>query len=79
VTVAPVDSPRSIPAGDLQQIAEDEIPGTPIEIAESLPEALEEARGWAMRAEGRAVLVVGSVLLAGEAIAFARSEGWGAA
>ncbi|MBS3181279.1 bifunctional folylpolyglutamate synthase/dihydrofolate synthase [Leucobacter manosquensis] len=79
VTVAPVDSPRSIPADDLQQIAEDEIPGTPIEIAESLPEALEEARGWAMRAEGRAVLVVGSVLLAGEAIAFARSEGWGAA
>ncbi|WP_200328856.1 folylpolyglutamate synthase/dihydrofolate synthase family protein [Leucobacter sp. L43] len=79
VTVAPVDSPRSIPAGDLQQIAEDEIPGTPIEIAESLPEALEEARGWAMRAEGRAVLVVGSVLLAGEAIEFARSEGWGAA
>lgn len=79
VTVTPVDSPRSIPAGDLQQIAEDEIPGTPIEIAESLPEALEEARGWAMRAEGRAVLVVGSVLLAGEAIAFARSEGWGAA
>ncbi|MEV8338879.1 folylpolyglutamate synthase/dihydrofolate synthase family protein [Leucobacter sp. NPDC077196] len=79
VTVTPVDSPRSTSAVELQQLAEEEIPGTPIEIADSLPEALDEARGWAMRADGRAVLVVGSVLLAGEAIAFARAEGWGAA
>lgn len=79
VTVTPVDSPRSTTAEELKRIAEEEIPGTPIELADSLPEALAEARGWAMRAEGRAVLVVGSVLLAGEAIAFARSEGWSAA
>ncbi|KTR85814.1 bifunctional folylpolyglutamate synthase/dihydrofolate synthase [Leucobacter chromiiresistens] len=79
VTVTPVDSPRSTTSEELKRIAEDEIPGTPIELADSLPEALAEARGWAMRAEGRAVLVVGSVLLAGEAIAFARSEGWSVA
>ncbi|MEJ6489200.1 Mur ligase family protein [Leucobacter sp. USCH14] len=79
VTVTPVDSPRSASPDDLRRIAEDEIPGTPIELADSLPEALEEARGWAMRSDGRAVLVVGSVVLVGEAIAFARSEGWSAA
>ena len=79
VTVTPVDSPRSMSSDDLRRVAEDEIPGTPIELADSLPEALEEARGWAMRAEGRAVLVVGSVLLAGEAIAFGRAEGWSVA
>ena len=79
VTVTPVDSPRSTGAGPLGELAEQEIPGTPIELAGSLPEALEEARGWAARGEGRAVLVVGSVLLAGEAIAYARSEGWGTA
>lgn len=79
VTLTPVDSPRSTPILDLQDMAEAEIPGTPIEIADSLPEALDEARGWAARADGRAVLVVGSVLLAGEAISFSRAEGWGIA
>ncbi|UOQ58513.1 Mur ligase family protein [Leucobacter allii] len=79
VTVTPVDSPRSLGQSELRALAEEEIPGTPVEVAQSLPEALEEARAWAQRAEGRAVLVVGSVLLAGEAIAHARSAGWGAA
>lgn len=79
VTVTPVDSPRSTAAETLLTVAEDTIPDTPIELALSLPEALDEARGWAERAEGRAVLVVGSVLLVGEAISHARAEGWGAA
>lgn len=79
VTLTPVDSPRSTDAGELRAIAEDAIPDTPIEVAESLPEALDEARAWAERAEGRAVLVVGSVLLVGEAIAHSRAEGWGTA
>lgn len=79
VTVTPVDSPRTTSGDELRELAEAEIPGTPIEVAESLPEALDEARAWAARADGRAVLVVGSVLLAGEAIAFARAEGWGIA
>jgi dihydrofolate synthase/folylpolyglutamate synthase len=79
VTLTPVDSTRSTDAGELREIAEEAIPDTPIEVAESLPEALDEARAWAERAEGRAVLVMGSVLLAGEAIAHSRSEGWGIA
>lgn len=79
VTVTPVESPRSLDASALREIAEEAIPDTPIEVADSLPEALDEARAWAGRAEGRGVLVVGSVLLAGEAIAHARAEGWGIA
>ncbi|MBL3700315.1 bifunctional folylpolyglutamate synthase/dihydrofolate synthase [Leucobacter luti] len=79
VTLTPVDSPRSVAAAELAAIADTEVPGTPVEIAESLPEALDEARAWAGRASGRGVLVVGSVILAGEAIAFARAEGWGSA
>jgi dihydrofolate synthase/folylpolyglutamate synthase len=79
VTVTPVESPRSIDPTALREVAEDAIPDTPVEVADSLPEALDEARAWAARGEGRAVLVVGSVLLAGEAIAHARSEEWGIA
>ncbi|MBK0421331.1 bifunctional folylpolyglutamate synthase/dihydrofolate synthase [Leucobacter sp. CSA2] len=77
VTLTRVDSPRSADPSDLLSVAAESIPDTPIEIADSLPEALDEARAWAARAEGRAVLVAGSVVLAGEAIEFARAEGWG--
>ena len=79
VTVTPVESPRSIDADAMQTLAAEAIPDTPIEVAHGLPEALDEARAWAERAEGRAVLVVGSVLLVGEAIAHSRAEGWGIA
>ncbi|UOQ60939.1 bifunctional folylpolyglutamate synthase/dihydrofolate synthase [Leucobacter rhizosphaerae] len=79
VTVTPVESPRSLDPEVLHDVAVDAIPDTPIEVAESLPEALDLARAWAGRSDGRAVLVVGSVLLVGEAIAFSRSEGWGIA
>lgn len=76
VTLTPVASPRSSDPEALRDLAETEIPDTPIEVAHSLPEALEDARDWASGNSGRAVLVVGSVLLAGEAIAIAREEGW---
>ncbi|MHA3722419.1 bifunctional folylpolyglutamate synthase/dihydrofolate synthase [Leucobacter sp. HY1910] len=76
VTLTPVASPRSSDVEALYALAETEIPGTPIEVAHSLPEALDAAYAWAAGAGGRAVLVVGSVVLAGEAIDFARSEGW---
>lgn len=79
VFLTPVDSPRSTDAEQLRELAEDAIPETHIELAQSLPEALDVARAWASGANGRAVLVVGSVLLAGEAIALAQTEGWGAA
>lgn len=77
VYLAPVDSPRGLPANELAEIASEALRELPVEVAGSLPEALDVARAWAGRAEGRAVLVVGSVLLAGEAIAHAKAEGWG--
>ncbi|MBO1902626.1 bifunctional folylpolyglutamate synthase/dihydrofolate synthase [Leucobacter weissii] len=79
VTLVPVESSRALPVERLAEIAEDRIPDLPVARAETVHEALEVARDWAGRAEGRAVLVTGSVLLAGEAIAHARAEGWGSA
>lgn len=79
VYLAPVASPRGMPAGELAALGADALEGLPVEVADSAAEAIEVARGWATRAEGRAVLVAGSVLLAGEAIAHARAEGWGIA
>ncbi len=79
VYVTPVDSPRTLPLDELVTTAVQEFGDTPVERAESLAEALDTARAWAARATGRAVLVAGSVLLAGEAIAHSRSEGWGLA
>ncbi|MFC7765292.1 bifunctional folylpolyglutamate synthase/dihydrofolate synthase [Leucobacter soli] len=77
VYAVPVDSPRSLPVDDVVDLAEGAFLDVPVEPAESLTEALEVAREWAVRDRRRAVLVVGSVLLAGEAIALSRSEGWG--
>lgn len=79
VILTPVGSPRSLDAAQLEELAGDALPEVPVEIAGSLPEALDVARAWAARGEKRAVLVAGSVLLAGEAIAFSRAEGWGIA
>lgn len=79
VFVTAVDSPRALPVEELAVIAESAIPDTPIEELASLPLALERARSWAGESNSRAVLVVGSVLLAGEAITHSRSENWGTA
>lgn len=79
VFLTQVDSPRSLSTDELADLAESALTDLTVELSESLPEALEVARAWAERAEGRAVLVTGSVVLAGEAIAWARAEGWGAA
>ncbi|UTX54558.1 bifunctional folylpolyglutamate synthase/dihydrofolate synthase [Leucobacter aridicollis] len=79
VFVTAVDSPRSLPVDELASIAESAIPDTPVEELASLPLALERARSWAGESNTRAVLVVGSVLLAGEALTHSRSEKWGTA
>lgn len=78
-TLVPVDSPRSMDVDQLADVAESIAPSAPITVADSLDEALEVARDWAAGGEGRAVLVAGSVLLAGEALALSRAEGWGTA
>lgn len=79
VYLTPVDSERTTTADALAELGADALGEVPVSVTESLPQALDLARGWASRGDGRAVLVVGSVLLAGEAIAFARAEGWAVA
>lgn len=79
VYVTAVDSPRSLSPATLAELAEDTIHDTVIEKHDTLPLALAEARAWAEGAENRAVLVAGSVLLAGEALATSRVEKWGIA
>lgn len=74
--LTPVASPRTIDAGELSMLAEALHHEFPVAVAESLHDALEGAREWARQGDGRAVLVAGSVVLAGEAIAYAREEGW---
>ncbi len=79
VILTAVDSPRSLDASGLAELADGVIEGVPLEVVDALPGALDTARAWAAEAGGRAVLVAGSVLLAGEAVAHARAEGWGIA
>jgi len=79
VFLTAVDSPRTRDADELAGTASAALEGVPYEAIRSLPEALDVARSWAAAVEGRAVLVAGSVILAGEAIAHSRSEGWGIA
>jgi len=42
----------------------------------NIVDAIEAARAWAAEGEKRAIVVAGSILLGGEAIALARMEGW---
>ncbi len=79
IFLAPVASPRSLVEAQLSELAASIERDGITEVAGSLAEALDAARSWAEQAEGRAVLVAGSVLLAGEAILHARDEGWGIA
>lgn len=79
IALVPVESPRSMAVDELSAIAAGVAHDAPLETAPSLAAALDGARSWAAGGDGRAVLVTGSVLLAGEAISFAREEGWGIA
>lgn len=77
--LAPIDSTRSLDVEDLYQIADGFERDGFTEVSQSLVEALDSAREWAQQGDGRAVLVTGSVLLAGEAIRCSLDEGWGIA
>lgn len=74
--LTPVGSPRSVGQEELERLAAPRSPELPTQVCGSLHEALTAARDWASEAEGRAVLVAGSVLLAGEAMTYAKDEGW---
>lgn len=58
-----VRSPRALSAGDLAAMIRAQSPNLPVEIADSLDEAIIQARGGAGR-----ILIAGSLFLAGEAL-----------
>jgi dihydrofolate synthase/folylpolyglutamate synthase len=42
----------------------------------NIVDATDAAREWAAEGEKRAIVIAGSIVLGGEAIALARAEGW---
>ncbi len=72
-----VTAPTSDRARDADAVADlVEAAELPVTVHPDLADAAEAAREWAAASERRAVLVVGSVVLAGEAIALAAEEDW---
>lgn len=78
--LVPVESPRSLTAAQLAELAPQlvtaKLPESAITVAENCYLGFEQARDWAAAAAQRGVLVAGSVLLAGTALDVAESEGW---
>lgn len=72
-----VTEPASDRATDADALADlVERAGAPVAVFPELQSAAEAARAWAQNGEGRAVIIAGSVVLAGEAIALADAEDW---
>ncbi len=68
------NSPRALDADSLADLVE--ATGRRATVTSSLSEAADAAREWAATSDRRAVLITGSVLLAGEALTLAREENW---
>lgn len=68
------ESPRASDAEGLADLVE--VRGIPVSAHPAADEALDLARRWAAEEDRRAVLIAGSIVLAGEAISYAESEGW---
>ncbi|HAQ60239.1 MAG TPA: dihydrofolate synthase [Microbacterium sp.] len=72
-----VTAPDSDRANDPDALAElVEAAGLHASVHRDLEEAAESARAWAAPSDRRAVVIAGSVVLAGEAMALADAEGW---
>lgn len=70
-------SPASDRAEDAERLADlAEGRGLPVTVHGDLAQAAEAARAWAAAADRRAVVIAGSVVLAGEALALANAEDW---
>lgn len=74
--LTPINSERSLTEDALWAYADECFAGVTNTVADSVADALATARQWAGEQDGRGVLVIGSVLLAGEAISVAKAEGW---
>ncbi|WP_156759658.1 bifunctional folylpolyglutamate synthase/dihydrofolate synthase [Microbacterium karelineae] len=68
------DSERSAPADEVADAAEEL--GLRPTVHANIAEAMDAAREWAEEGERRAIVVAGSIVLGGEAIALARVEEW---
>ncbi|MDX2375501.1 bifunctional folylpolyglutamate synthase/dihydrofolate synthase [Microbacterium sp. LRZ72] len=72
-----VTSPDSDRADDPEHLADlIEATGARASVHRDLEDAVESARAWAAASDSRAVIVTGSVVLAGEAIVLAQRAGW---
>lgn len=70
-------APDSDRAADPDAVADlVEAAGTPVTVHRDLAEAAEAAREWAAASDRRAVVIAGSVVLAGEALQLAAEEDW---
>lgn len=74
VFVTEPDSERALDADALADLVE--AAGLRASVHPNLDDAAESARDWAAEAPRRAVIIVGSVVLAGEAIRLAEDEDW---
>jgi dihydrofolate synthase/folylpolyglutamate synthase len=70
-------APDSERAGDPETLADlVEATGVPVTVHHDLSDAAEAAREWAASSERRAVIIAGSVVLAGEALRLAAEQDW---
>ncbi len=70
-------APESDRANDADRIADlAELAGLPVTVHQGVSDAAEAARAWAAASDRRAVVIAGSVVLAGEALALAAAEDW---
>ncbi|HYJ49437.1 MAG TPA: folylpolyglutamate synthase/dihydrofolate synthase family protein [Microbacterium sp.] len=70
-------APESERANDADRIADlAEAEGVPVTVHAGVTDAAEAARAWAAASDRRAVVVAGSVVLAGEAVGLAAEEDW---
>jgi len=74
VFVTPLDSERAATVEDLASLTRGA--GLETSVYADLYEATTAAREWAAESDRRAVVIAGSVVLAGEAIGLAEDEGW---
>lgn len=70
------ESERALPAEDLGDIVREEAGDEAAIVYSDAIDALESAREWAEEAPRRAVVVTGSIVLVGAALAHAEAQGW---
>ncbi len=74
--VTSTDSERAVPAERLAPLVASLVGEGRVTEVGNVADALDEARAWAASGPRRAVLVTGSILLVGEAMAIAEDDGW---